>query len=244
MRSIRLAVAAAVAVAAPTAWAQDAPRVTLSAYGVFAPAGSSYDATRTFDAFAEQGRIDTAYDPGSGPGGEIGLTYRFARRLGVSVAGTVVSRDATAVWSASVPHPLFLDRPRTAEGTIDVDYSEKAGHLDLVYLGGSGSLDFALFGGPSFVSVSTDLLGEPVYTQAYPFDEITVTNVQPLSADKSRIGFNVGAALTYRFSRSVGFGVQGRFTRATLELERDADADPVSIDAGGFQVGAGFRFSF
>ncbi|MET0554288.1 MAG: outer membrane beta-barrel protein [Vicinamibacteria bacterium] len=239
----RLTLLALFGLAAPAVHAADEPRLTVSAYGVFAPPSVDYTTARTFDAFAEEGRIDTDYEAGKGPGGELGLTYRFARRLGVSLAGSTVSRDTTATYSVSVPHPLFLNRPRTAEGTVDVDYSEKAGHLDLVYLAGSGSLDLALFAGPSFVSVSADLLGEPVYSQAYPFDEITVTSVQPSAADKSGIGFNVGAAVTYRFSKSVGFGVQGRFTRASLELERDG-GDPVSIDAGGLQVGAGFRFSF
>lgn len=246
MLSIRPAVLAfaAAIVAAPCAWAQEAPRFTVGAYGVFSPASIGYDATRTFDSFAEEGRIDTDYDAGKGPGGELGLTFRFARRLGVGVAGSIVNRDTTATYSASLPHPLFLNRPRTAEGTVDVDYSEKAGHLDLVYLGGSGSLDFTLFAGPSLVSVSADLLGTPVYAQEYPFDEVTVNNLQPMAADKSGIGFNAGASLTYRFSRNVGFGVQGRFTRASLELVREAGDDPVSIDAGGLQVGAGFRLSF
>lgn len=239
----RLSLLSLLALAAPAAHAADG-RFTVSAYGVFAPPSVDYTTARTFDAFAEEGSIDTDYEAGKGPGGELGLTFRFARRFGVSLAGSTVSRDTTASYSVSVPHPLFLNRPRTAEGTLDVDYSEKAGHLDLVYLGGSGSLDFALFAGPSFVSVSADLLGEPIYSQAYPFDEITVTNVQPLSAEKSGVGFNVGASLTYRFSKSVGFGVQGRFTRASLELVRDAGDDPVSLDAGGLQVGAGFRFSF
>lgn len=243
MRSIRLTVAAAAAMAAPCAWAQDAPRVTVSAYGVFSPSSIGFEATRTFDSFAEEGRIDTDYDAGSGPGGELGLTFRFARRLGIGVAGTVNNRDTTATYSASLPHPLFLDRPRIAEGTVDLEYTEKAAHLDLVYLGGNGSLDFTLFAGPSLVSVSTDLLGTPVYAQAYPFDEVTVNNLQPAAADESGIGFNAGGSVTYRFSRNVGFGVQGRFTRASLKLVRDDD-DPVSVDAGGLQVGAGFRFSF
>lgn len=243
MRSIGLSAGAAL-LAASGAFAQEAPRVTVGAYGVFSPSSVGYDATRTFDSFAEEGRIDTEYDAGKGPGGELGLTVRVARHLGVGLAGTFGSRDTEAAYSASLPHPLFLNRPRTVEGTVDLDYTEKAGHLDLVYLGGSGALDFTVFAGPSLVSLSTDLLGTPVYAQSYPFDEVTVNNLQPQAVKKSGVGFNAGASLTYRFSKSVGFGVQGRFTRASLELVRDDGDTPVSIDAGGLQVGAGFRFSF
>jgi hypothetical protein len=239
----RFAVLAALLLSASAARAADAPRFTLSAYGVFAPPSVDYDATRTFDAFAEEGSITTAYEAGKGPGGELGLTWRFSKSLGVSVAGTIVSRDTTASYSTRVPHPLFLNRDRTAEGTVDVNYEETAAHLDLVYSGGSGSLDFAVFAGPSFVSLSADLLGDPVYSQSYPFDSITVTSVPASETTASGIGFNAGASLAYRFSKSFAFGVQGRFTRASLTLSPDG-ADDVDLDAGGLQVGAGFRLSF
>jgi outer membrane protein with beta-barrel domain len=239
----RLAVLAVLLVPAAAAHAADPPRFTLSAYGVFAPPSVDYTATRTFDAFAEQGSITTDYEAGKGPGGEVGLTWRFSKSLGVALAGSIVSRDTTASYTTRVPHPLFLNRDRTAEGTVDVNYEESAAHLDVVYSGGSGSLDFALFAGPSFVSLSADLLGDPVYSQSYPFDSITITNVPARELTDSGIGFNAGASVAYRFSKSFAFGVQGRFTRASLSLEPDG-GDAVDLDAGGLQVGAGFRFSF
>jgi opacity protein-like surface antigen len=240
----RLSLLSLLALAAPAAQAADGPRLTVSAYGVFAPPSVDYTTARTFDAFAEEGSITTDYEAGKGPGGELGLTWRFSKSFGVGVAGTVFSRDTVASYTTRVPHPLFLNRDRTAEGTVDVEYQETAGHLDVVYTGGSGSLDFAIFAGPSFVKLSADLLGDPVYSQDYPFDEITVSNVPARTADDSGIGFNAGASLAYRFSKSVAFGVQGRFTRASLQLSPVDGEDDVEIDAGGLQVGAGFRFSF
>lgn len=240
----RLLVLPAVLLAASAAHAQDAPRFTLSAYGVFAPPSVDYTTSRTFDAFAEEGSITTDYEAGNGPGGELGLSYRFSRSFGVAVAGTLVSRDTTASYTTRVPHPLFLNRDRTAEGTVDVEYQETAAHLDVVYSGASGSLDFAVFAGPSLVNLSADLLGDPVYSQEYPFDSVTVTNVPARKVEDSGIGFNAGASLAYRFSKSVAFGVQGRFTRASMQLSPGADDADVDIDAGGLQVGAGFRLSF
>jgi opacity protein-like surface antigen len=239
----RLCLLSAPLLAASAAHAADPPRLTVSAYGVFAPPSVDYTTNRTFDAFAEEGSITTDYEAGNGPGGELGLTYRFSKSFGVAAAGTLVNRDTVASYTTRVPHPLFLNRDRTAEGTVDVEYKETAGHLDVVYLGGSGSLDFALFAGPSFVSLSAEVLGDPVYSQEYPFDTITVTSVPARKVEDSGIGFNAGASLAYRFSKSVAFGVQGRFTRASMQLS-PGDDDDVDIDAGGFQVGAGFRLSF
>lgn len=239
----RLSLPAALLLSASAAGAAE-PRFTISAYGIFAPPSVDYSATRTFDAFAEEGSIATDYEAGKGPGGELGLTYRFSKSFGVAVAGTLVTRDTTAAYSTRVPHPLFLNRDRTAEGAVDVEYQETAGHLDVVYLGGSGSLDFALFAGPSLVNLSAELLGDPVYSQSYPFDTITVTNVPARKIEDSGVGFNAGASLGWRFSDSFAFGVQGRFTRASMKLAPGVDAADVEIDAGGFQVGAGVRLSF
>jgi len=244
MRPTRAVLVLSGLLAAATASAADDPRFTLSLNGVFAPSSVTYDGVRTFNAFAEEGRISTAYDAGSGPGFEGGLTWNFKKNLGIGVAGGVVKRDTGANYSARVPHPLFLSRDRTAEGSLDVDYQEQQAHLDLVYTGRSGSLDFSVFAGPSYFNVSSDLLGQPDYDQSYPFETITVTSVPALSFDDTGFGFNVGAGVSYRFSRSVGFGVQGRFSRASIELVPQSGQDTVAIDAGGFQVAGGLRIYF
>jgi opacity protein-like surface antigen len=242
MRSTIAALLVTVLLAASTASAAD---FTLSLNGVFAPSSVTYDSVRTFNAFAEEGSITTTYDAGSGPGFEAGLVWNFSKSLGIGLSGGVVSRDTGADYDARVPHPLFLVRDRTAEGTLDsLDYQEQQGHLDLVYTGRSGSLDFSVFAGPSYFNVSSDLLGQPDYDQSYPFDSITVTNVPALSFDDTGFGFNVGAGVAYRFSKSVGFGVQGRFSRATLELAPETGQDTVEIDAGGFQIAGGLRIYF
>jgi hypothetical protein len=240
----RLVVLAVLLLSASAARAADGKRFTLSAYGVFAATSTDYQGSRTFDAFAEEASITTDYEGGTGPGGEIGLTWSFSKNFGVSLAGTFVTRDATATYTAHIPHPLYLNRSRTGEGTVDVEYQESAAHLDVAYIGHSGSLDFSVFAGPSFVSLSADLLIDPTYSQEYPFDAITITNVPAVQLSDSGIGFNAGASLAYRFSDSFGFGVQGRFTKATMELLPGASAAGVDVDAGGLQVGAGFRFSF
>ncbi|HET9317936.1 MAG TPA: outer membrane beta-barrel protein [Vicinamibacteria bacterium] len=233
------------ALAASAAQAADGPRVTVSLNGVFAPSSITFESARTFDAFAEEGRIDASYDAGSGPGFEAGLVFNFTRSLGVSLAGGIVSRDTAADYTTSVPHPLFLNRNRTAEGTVDnVDYKESQVHLDLVYTGRSGSFDFSIFAGPTFMSLTADVLGQPAYDQSYPFETITVTNVPALSRDDTGFGFNAGAGVGYRFSDRVGVGVQGRFSRATMELVQDDGQDTVQIDAGGFQVAGGLRIYF
>ena len=244
MRST-LAVLALSTLAAAAASAADEPRFTVSLNGAFAVTSTEYDSVRTFNAFAEEGRIETAYDAGSGPGFEAGFAWNFKRNLAVGLAGGMVTRDTSGEWTASVPHPLFLNRNRIAEGTEeDLEYTESQVHLDLIYTGRSGSFDFSAFAGPSFFNVSADLLGQPDYDQSYPFETITVTDVPALAFDDNGFGFNVGAGVGYRFTDSIGVGLTGRFSRATIELVPQTGADTVEVDAGGFQVAGGLRIYF
>jgi opacity protein-like surface antigen len=243
MRSILAAVV--LSTLAASAGAADEPRFTVLINGLFAPSSITSDSTRTFNAFAEEGSIEASYDAGGGPGFEAGIVWNFSKSLGVGVSGGVVSRDTDATYTAQVPHPLFLSRPRTAEGTLSsLDYQEQQAHLDLVYTGHSGSFDFSLFAGPSYFSVSSDLLGQPDYDQEYPFETITITNVPALSFDDTGFGFNAGAGVGYRFSRNFGVGVTGRFSRATIELVPEVGKDAVELDAGGFQIAGGLRIYF
>src|SRR5262245_55218231 len=98
MRST-LAVLAFSSLAAAGAHAADEPRFTVSLNGVFAVSSSTYDSTRTFNAFAEEGRIDATYDAGTGPGFEAGFAWNFKRSLAVGLAGGMVARDTTADWT-------------------------------------------------------------------------------------------------------------------------------------------------
>ena len=243
MRST-LAVLLVSGLAASAARAADAPRVTVSLFGVYAPSTITYDSTLNFDAFAEHASLTSSYEAGGGPGFEAGIVWNFTRNIGVGVAGGLVTRNVDASYDARIPHPLFLRRDRAAEGAPDdLDYKEGQVHLDLVYTGRSGSFDFSVFGGGSFLSVTADLLGQPQFEQTYPFNNITISNVPKISYDDSGFGFNVGAGAAYRFSDRIGFGLQGRFTRATIELEPPGQ-DTVEIDAGGFQVAGGLRIYF
>lgn len=242
MRHARLAIVTAALLAA--AGGARAGDFTLAVQGAFAPTGYDFDSSRTFTEFAEEGSIDAAYDSGKGPGFEAGITWNFKPNLGVALSGGLVQRDASATFQASLPHPLFLNQDREAEGTVeDLDLTETTGHLDLVYTGRSGSLDFSVFAGPSFFSVKADVLGQPTYSHAYPYDEVTNVNPARTSTDATGFGFNVGAGIAYRFSSSVGFGIQGRFSRAAIELE-PASGETVELDAGGLTVAAGLRIYF
>jgi hypothetical protein len=231
--------------ATPTPASSTRTRIVLLLNGGAIPTKLDYSESRSFTDFAEEGSldIDSAYKTGFG--GEIGLRYFFTKHVGAEAVFSVLSRNGSAQFSGRFPHPLYLSRPRLASGTAD-DLSDKENtvHVNLVYGGGQGSLGYAVFAGVSFfVKVETQLIGQPQYSHAFPFDSITITSVPVLAPSKSVVGFNVGGEVEYRFSDRVGAALSARFSRAAVELEVDA-ANQVKVEAGGLFAGLGIRVRF
>ena len=225
--------------------ASAAERARIFLNGAFDTGSLDFAQSRTFKEFAEEGKIDTAYSAGTGIGFEVGLHWRFNRRLGVMASVATVGRDGSASVSASLPHPLYLAKPRQATATQEgLSYRETTIHVDFVYAIPSGkSLEFLLFAGPSFVGAKSDLVTQLNYRQSYPYDEVSVTGVALGEASDNVVGFNIGGGLDYRLGKRFGLGAQVRFTTASVKLVPPA-APTISIDAGGFQAAVGVRIFF
>jgi hypothetical protein len=147
----------------------------------------------------------------------------------------------------SRPHPLYLDRHRSASSEISgYDLTESAVHVDLAYARAAGHLDWALFAGATLFQVEADLLAKPTYTDVYPYDELVITSTPSTSVKESPTGFNVGGRLDYRFgsSRRFGAGVQVLYSTASVKLRAAPEATEATFDAGGLSLGAGVRVYF
>src|SRR6185295_3169190 len=120
---------------------------------------------------------------------------------------------------------------------------ETAGHLNVVFFGHSGDLDLSAWGGVSLFQVEGDILTDVQYSEAYPYDTVTVTGTPTAKIDDSPIGFNVGGSVDFRFSKTIGLGVQARYSHAKAKLA-GGDGPEIEVDAGGFQVGGGLRIYF
>jgi opacity protein-like surface antigen len=242
-----LALTALTLAAAPPADAQTADppaRVRIWVHGGFVPGASNFTGTQTFTEFAEQGRIDAQYHQDAGPVFEIGLGLRLRRRLGLTAAGSFGRRDGTGSFTATLPHPLYFGAFRQATGDFrGTSVRENAVHLDLALLGGSGRLQWSAFAGPSLIDVRAELVQRVDYTQAYPFDTVTVTGTPLAETGNHAFGFNVGAGLDWQVARHVAIGTQLRFSRAAVSLEPTAE-DRVEIDAGGLHLTGGLRLDF
>jgi len=243
--------AAALSASAASARAQvptPAPsRFRLVLNASFWPTKTTFSDSRTFTEYAEPTTIHTSYEAGSGFGPDAALQVSLFRGLGLLVGYSYAGRDVNGQVEVSRPHPLYLNRPRSASaGFSGYGLTEGAIHLDLAYARTAGHLDWALFAGATLFQVEADLLGKPTYDEAYPYDELAITATPSTNETDNPVGFNVGGRLDYRFGRSgrFGAGVQVLYSTASAKLRATPDATEASFDAGGLSVGAGLRVYF
>jgi hypothetical protein len=218
-------------------------RLVLNA--AFALTTQGYSDTRTPLAYAEPSTIRASYETGTGIGFDGAFQASFYRGFGVLVGYSYVSRDVTGSVDVSRPHPLYLNRPRTATAELSgYGFTESAADFDLAYARTAGKLDWAIFAGVTLFKVEADLLSAPTFDERYPYDTLVISGTPAAAIEGDTTGFNVRGRLDYRFGRSVGVGVQLRYATGSVTLDPGADASDVTLDAGGFSVGAGVRFYF
>jgi hypothetical protein len=199
-------------------------------------ASHSITATSTPIIYDEPASISTSQDIGSGALFDIGLGYRVWHDLAVSIGFTSSSSKSDATVVASIPDPIFTDRPVTRNLTASgLKHSERAVHIDLVWSRPiNDKMDAALSFGPSIIKVSQGL--------------VTTVNVAPGTQDataavdtqsKTAVGFNIGGDVTYLFQPRVGVGAMARYVIGKVDL-----ASVQGLTVGGFQIGGGVRLRF
>jgi hypothetical protein len=224
-----------------------ATRVRLVLDAVVLPSSLDYSSVSTPLAYAEPSTIRASYEAGTGFGPGVALQVSLYRGLGLLAGYSHVTRDVSGTLEVSRPHPLYLNRPRTASAELSgYGYTESAIDLDLAFARSAGSLDWALFAGVTLFSVEADLLGAPTFDEQYPYDELEVASTPANAVDESATGFNVGGRLDYRFgaSKRFGLGITARYSSASVGLVAGADASETSLDLGGLSVGGGVRIYF
>jgi hypothetical protein len=230
-----------------TAPAPAPDRVRIVVNAAFWPTKTSFSDSRTLTEYAEPTTIRTSYEAGTGFGPDAALQVSLYRGFGLLVGYSHASRDVTGQVDVSRPHPLYLNRNRSASAEISgYGLTDDAVHLDLAYARAAGHLDWALFAGATLFQVEADLLGKPTYDDVYPYDELVVTSTPSVTVKESPTGFNVGGRLDYRFgsSRRFGAGVQVLYSTASVKLRAAPEATEATFDAGGLSVGAGLRVYF
>ena len=156
--------------------------------------------------------------------------------MGIGVGVSRAALDVATTVAAQVPHLFFFGRDRSISGTAPLTREETAVHVQvLAVLPVSDVFAVSVFGGPTFFTVTQDLVSDVAFTHSYPYDTAAFSAATTVTTQELKIGFNVGDDVTYYFSTHVGVGWLTRYSGATIELP-SANDGTVSITAGGLRL--------
>jgi hypothetical protein len=209
--------------------------------------------TSTFTIYDEQGTIAGAQEYSGGAIWNIGGGARVWKNLVATLNYTRKSDSVDAVLVASVPHPLFANRPRqTTDTASELKHSENTYHFSAMWMVPlNEDLTLGFGGGPSFVNVSHEFVGsaEVQETGVPPeFATVAIQNVTLARGRKTGTTVNVGADLTYKLPVDLGqvgrIGATLGFRYAGGEVTLPNSTGDVDVKYGGVQFWGGLRVSF
>jgi len=196
--------------------------------------------------YGEQGRTDVHYEvERSGGLVDVSAGVRVWRNLAIGVGVSSASTTSRADVTAAAPHPLFFQRPRQAQASVEgLEHSAVAVDIQAVWVvRASSRVEVALSGGPSFFNISQGVVtGVTIGEVRAPFDRAAIAGVAVSSLSETATGFNAGVDITVLWFRHLGLGLLVRYSGASVEV--GLSDGPVSVQAGGAQAGAGLRIRF
>ena len=211
---------------------------------VFAASGGVYTERVSGAAAQEPASFTSASRIAAGPLFDVSGGVRLWRTVGIGVGVSRAALDVETTVAAQVPHLFVFGQDRSMSGTAPLTRAETAVHVQvLAVLPVSEAFAVSVFGGPTFFTVTQDLVADVEFTHSYPYDTAAFSAATTVTEQQSQVGFNVGADVAYYFSNSVGVGWLTRYSGATIELP-SANGGTASITAGGLHTAGGLRLRF
>ena len=216
-------------------------------FGIQVIADDAANTSASFQLYDETGTVTStqAIDK-QAPFLDFGGGFRVAGNFGVGFAYSRLNVTGTAEVVAKVPSPIYYDQPRTATASLNaLDHTENAYHFQALWmLPITDKVDVMISGGPSWFSLTQGVVTSPQITEVGPpYTTVNMTVAQS-TLTASKMGFNVGADLTFRFANNFGVGGMVRYSTATVTLESTGSDATSDVKVGGFQVGGGIRIRF
>jgi hypothetical protein len=216
-------------------------------FGIQVIADDAANTSASFQLYDETGTVTStqAIDK-QAPFLDFGGGFRVAGNFGVGFAYSRLNVTGTAEVVAKVPSPIYYDQPRTATASLNaLDHTENAYHFQALWmLPITDKVDVMISGGPSWFSLTQGIVTSPQITEVGPpYTTVNMTVAQS-TLTASKMGFNVGADLTFRFANNFGVGGMVRYSTATVTLESTGSDATSDVKVGGFQVGGGIRVRF
>lgn len=194
-----------------------------------------YDENATFEA---------SLGVGTAPIIDIAGGIRVWRNLAAGVAVSRYHDSNDSLLSASIPDPLFFDRPHQAALAVNgLEHSETAVHISAVWVMPiTDKIDLSISGGPSIFSVRKDVISNI----SVPAGGVNIGSVNMGSVSKTAVGGHIAFDVQYVVLRdvgglsSIGGGLFVRYGSASVTFDELTG----SLSVGGLNYGIGARLRF
>ncbi len=159
--------------------------------------------------------------------------------FGVGIRYSHFSDSGDASVIASIPHPLFFDRPEILTLTFEgLDRREIGVHFQALWFPPvpdflPDDVEIILGIGPSILNAKQQV---PSITVPEGTQDVVAA---PASQSKTGVGLNVGIDVTYPVAPRYGVGGFIRYAGGSVDLPAVED-----MTVGGFQMGIGVRMKF
>jgi hypothetical protein len=185
-----------------------------------------YDETATMSSHQEIGR-GVVFDFDGG--------YRIRQDFFAGLMVSSFSTTSSATTTASIPDPVFFNRPKTVTGsTSGLKRTEVAIAPHITWSRPlTDNFDINFSGGIAFIHVSQDVVGD---FQVTPPQNVTILQT---TETKNGTGPYAQIDLAYGFTPKFGVGGYLRYAGAKLDLPSVPKAN-----VGGMQAGGGVRLRF
>jgi hypothetical protein len=179
-----------------------------------------------------------------------GITIRHG--LGIAVNFEAVNYQSTVGLGVIVPSPYFYNTLATAGTTTATSLARQDRSLDIsaVYTVPirDDRLRVRIFGGPTYFHLTNNMVETIGYNQVanvlVPLNFVAVTSFTQKEVSGSALGFNVGADVSWFFTRHVGVGGGLRFNRGIVTLLEPLSGHNADLTVGGPEFGGGLRLRF
>src|SRR5262245_3650868 len=171
--------------------------------------------------YDERGAVTTTHNIDSGMAPiDVDAGVRIWRGLGAGAGYTRRAFTETATVDARIPHPTLFGQPRFTSVGAPLQHTASALYFHAVFVVPvAPRLDVTLLGGPSFVSVTQDLVTGIQIAESSPnFSTVEVAKVVSVSQNERTLGFVAGGDVTFFITRLLGAGVTVRYVSATVDF--------------------------
>lgn len=208
-------------------------------FNIGAQVGShDLDTSSTFGLYDETATVSSTQKIKGGTFFEIGGAYRvWGNNLLAGVSFTHTGSDADVALTASIPDPIFFDRPRAVSASQGgAEHSENAIHLNAIWMiPVANKIDVGVFAGPTIFMVKQDTITSLSVTEPGPAVSAPLAEVK-----KTTAGINFGVDVQYLVRKDVAVGGLARYSWGSADIDGATD----KLTVGGFQIGIGARYRF